>query len=249
MSVGRDAAGDRRGIPPVGPEGVELVRPLNLVFVRHGVTDMTVAMRFSGSGVPGPHLNAAGRVQAAKAADTVYRIGRSTWTDMPWVTRVLASPMNRTQDTGAALGRRMGLKVETEARLKEIDLGDWDGKTAAEIVERHGSTLERWRLGEVAATGGESFHDVGQRTDELLRELAVEHAKISEQGDDVARTYAFATHAVAIKTMVGVSMGVDVRKWNFIWPPPASLTVLQLRVRRNGEIAERHLMCLGAPVE
>jgi probable phosphoglycerate mutase len=83
----------------------------------------------------------------------------------------------------------------------------------------------------------------------LLVELAAEHAAKCVDGDDVGRTYALATHSVAIKSCVGVSMGIEERQWNNIWPSPASLTLLQLRVRADGEIAERHLMSLGAPVE
>src|SRR5690606_39010288 len=48
-------------------KGEELVSPLTLVLVRHGVTEMTMGGHLSGSSVPGPSLNAAGRVQAAKA--------------------------------------------------------------------------------------------------------------------------------------------------------------------------------------
>jgi len=241
-------AGDR-GTPLLKGSGADLVSSLTLVLVRHGVTDMTVAQRLSGSGVPGPHLNLAGRIQAAKAADAIYRIGRSTWDTVPKVSRIIASPMNRTQDTGGALGRRMGLHVETESRLKEIDFGGWEGLTGDEIAEQHGDAIHLWRFGELDAPDGESFPDVGRRMDALLVDLASEHADKCRSGDDVARAYALTTHAVAIKSCVGVSMGVDERMWGSMWPSPASLTLLQLRVTGSGQIAERHLMCLGAPVE
>lgn len=228
--------------------GTELVASLTLVLVRHGVTEMTVAQRFSGSGVPGPHLTAAGRIQAAKAADAVYRIGRNTWDAVPKVSRVIASPMNRTQDTAAALGRRVGIHVETEPRLREVHFGDWEGLTGLQIAEKYGDAIHQWRFGGPAAPGGESYRDVGSRMEALLAELAAEHAAKCVDGDDAGRTYALATHSVAIKSCVGVSMGIDERMWNNIWPSPASLTLLQLRVRADGEIAERHLMSLGAPV-
>lgn len=248
-TVAASAAAGDGAIPQVTPEGVDVVSPLVLVLVRHGVTDATEARRFSGSGVPGPHLNAAGRVQAARAADAVQRIGRKSWAKLPKVSRVFASPMNRTQDTGEALGRRSGIHVETDARLREVDFGSWEGLTGPEIHERDGTGLSDWRIGARSAPGGESLKDVGQRMDQLLVELAAEHAAKGASGDDVGRTYALATHAVAIKSAVGVAMGIDVRQWNNIWPSPASLTILQLRVTTTGDISERHLMCLGAPTE
>lgn len=225
------------------------VSPLTLVLVRHGVTDMTVSRRMSGSGVPGPHLNAAGRVQVAKAADAVYRIGRKSWGAVAPVTRVLASPMNRTQDTGTALGRRMGLRVETEERLREIHFGEWEGLTVDQIAEGYGDAIQEWRLGQAGAPGGETYREVGARMDEVVRELAAEHAALCAAGEDRARTYAFATHAVAIKSCVGISLGMAHHTWGSLWPSPASITMLQWQVRSDGQIAERHLLCLGATVD
>lgn len=224
-----------------------LIAPLTIVFVRHGVTDMTVTREFSGGGVAGPSLNAAGRVQAARAADAVHAIGRRAWLQLPLVSRVFASPMTRTQDTGAAVARRLGVKVETEPSLREIEFGRWQGLTGEQILSQDGDALHRWRFGEIAVPGGESMADVGARLDELLRGLAAEHAALAAAGDDAARAWTAVSHAVAIKSAVGVSLGVDTKSWGSMWPEPASLTILQLRVTPAGDIAERHLLCLGAP--
>ncbi len=239
-----DAPTLRRMAHSAGPD---LIEPLTLVFVRHGVTDMTVTHQFSGGAVAGPGLNAAGRVQAAKAADAVYAIGRRSWKDLPKVSRVIASPLTRTQETGEALGRRLGVKVETEPLIREVEFGAWQGLTGEEIVSQYGDAIHEWRFGEAAPPGGESMVQVGVRLDEALRGLAAEHARLSAAGDDGERAWAAVSHAVAIKSAIGVSLGVDSRSWGAMWPQPASLTILQLRVTPEGHIAERHLMCLGAP--
>jgi probable phosphoglycerate mutase len=238
-----------RGTTLFAVTGADLVSPLTLVFVRHGVTDMTVTHILSGSSKPGPGLNAMGRIQAAKAADKLYRIGRDTWERVPRIGRVIASPMTRTQDTGTAIGRRLGLTVETDARLRELDFGEWEGLTAHEIAERSGDAIHRWRFGELAAPGGESLPDVGARLDGLIRELAAEHAALCADGDDAHRAYALASHAVAIKSAIGLSMRMDPAVWGSVWPQPASISILELRVTTAGEIAERHLLCLGDPVD
>lgn len=229
-------------------EAGELVSPLTLVFVRHGVTDMTVKGTLSGSSVPGPSLNAAGRIQAAKAADAVYRIGRKTWDRVPPITRLLASPMVRTQETAAALGRRLALSIETEDRLKEIDFGQWESRLAPDIAAESGDAIHEWRFGRVPAPGGESIGQVGERMDDLIRELAAQHAQRCVE-DDRDRSYALTSHAMAIKSAVGVSLGMDVSQWASMWPVPASYTIIQLRVTAHGEIAERHLLALGVPVD
>jgi probable phosphoglycerate mutase len=240
----RDGAAKSRGAL-FAIKGADLVSPLTLVFVRHGVTDMTLTHELSGSSKPGPPLNAAGRAQAARAAEAVATLGRERWARVAPVTRVIASPMVRTQDTGGIVAERIGLPLETDARLKELDFGRWEGLTGHEIAERFGDEIHRWRFGEIEAPGGESIPQVGERVDGFMRELAREHAALCVAGDDVHRSYALASHAVAIKSAIGLSMRMDVRSWGSIWPQPASLTMLELRVTTGGEIAERHLLCLG----
>ncbi len=242
-----EAASSQGSRSPFSAVDDNLISPLTLVLARHGVTDMTVTHQLSGSSVAGPPLNSAGRIQAAKAADAIYRIGRKTWDRVPHVSRVFASPMTRTQETGGAIGRRLGLHVETEPRVREIDFGDWEGLTSDEIAERFGDDIHQWRFGELAAPGGESIPQVGARFDEFVVEIAAEHARMCAEGDDVPRAWAVASHAVAIKSIVGTSLAMPTTHWGHIWPQPASLTVLQLRINRDGTIAERHVFAVGAP--
>ncbi|WP_062316169.1 histidine phosphatase family protein [Demequina maris] len=234
---------------PFSPDEEDLVAPLTLVLVRHGVTEMTTSRRMSGSGVPGPALSGQGRVQAAKAADLVYGMGRRTWMHLPHVTRILASPMVRTQETAASVGRRIGAHVETEARIKEVDFGAWEGLTVAEIIERDGDAIHAWRRAETSAPGGESIAEVGARGYAVVEELAREHAHHCMSGRDLPRGVALVSHAVAIKSIVGVALGMPAAHWGSIWPSPASTSILQVRARKDGSIAEQHVLAVGVPVE
>ena len=120
--------------------------------------------------------------------------------------------------------------------------------TGHEIAERFGDDIHRWRFGEIPAPGGESIPEVGARVDGLVRELVREHAARCVAGDDERRACALASHAVAIKSFVALSMRMETRVWGSIWPQPASITILELRVTQAGSIAERHLLCLGETV-
>jgi broad specificity phosphatase PhoE/ribonuclease HI len=224
----------------------ELVSTLSLVLVRHGVTDMTVAHLLSGGSVVGPPLNAAGPVQAAQAADAVYRVGRETWAPLAPVSRILASPMQRAQDTAGALGRRLGLKVEVDERAREVDFGAWEGLTAQGAFERDGDAIRLWDDGETRAPGGESLGDVVDRMGRFVRELCAEQAAASAT-DDVPRTIAIVSHSVAIKSLVAAAMGFPPGSVARIWPVPASLTLLQLRVTPQGDLWDAHLLALGLP--
>ena len=73
------------------------------MLVRHGQTTMTVSRGYSGSGEPGPPLDETGLRQARDAADLVDRVGRDLWGDIPYPSEIIASPMVRTQQTGAII--------------------------------------------------------------------------------------------------------------------------------------------------
>ncbi len=234
---------------PFAPHEEDLVAPLTLVLVRHGVTEMTTSRRMSGGGVPGPELSAAGRVQAAKAADALYGMGRRAWQQLPHITRVVASPIVRTQETATAIGRRIGAHVETDERLREVVFGAWEGLTVPEIIERDGDAIHAWRRAELVAPGGESITQVGERTWDLVKDLASAHAAECVVGRDVPRGIALVSHAVAIKSTVGMALGLDPSRWGAIWPSPASQTVVQVRARLDGSIAETHVLAVGVPVE
>lgn len=220
--------------------------PLTLVLVRHGVTDMTETHALSGSSVDGPPLNSRGRIQAAHAADAVYRMGRDSWDRVAPVTRLVASPMTRTQDTAAALGRRLGLRVETDDRVREVHFGEWEGRTAADIAAEDAAGLLAWQRGAGRPPGGESIGDVGHRMWEFVTSAAAEHVEACAD-EARARTVAVATHAVAIKSAVGAVMRTDLEQWGQMWPAPASLTVLQFAVTPDDQIGERHLLGFAVP--
>lgn len=193
--------------------------PITFVLVRHGETALTVSKAYSGSSVPGPSLSGHGRVQAAKAADLVYRIGRDFWPDMPRPRTLVASPMVRTQETAAALGRRLGLHVHTDAAFAEADFGAWEGLPGSEIAERWPDLVRRWHLeGDVRAPGGESLVDIGARVGAGLERLLA---------DGVDRTVAIASHTIAIRSAVGVTLGLQPSRWASVRVPPASVTVLR----------------------
>ncbi len=120
--------------------------PVTLVLVRHGQTDATVARAYAGGDTPGASLNARGRTEAARAADLVRRIGSELWPDLPPVSGVFSSSMLRTQQTAAAIGRRLGLRVEIDDTYAECRFGDWEGSDPCrdrDALARGPATLAR----------------------------------------------------------------------------------------------------------
>jgi len=209
---------------PARPSGARArfdgAQPLTLVLVRHGQTPLTVAGAYSGSSVPGPSLTARGRVQAAQAADLIYRIGRDRWTDLPKPSQIVASPMVRAQETARAVSRRLGLHVTTDERFAEVHFGDWEGLTAAQIADRWAGQPERWLVsGENRAPGGESMADVGDRVWAGMQDLLAR---------GTGRTVVVVGHAVQVRAAVGRAIDAPPSRWAGLRVPPGSVSIVRL---------------------
>jgi broad specificity phosphatase PhoE len=96
---------------------------LDLVLVRHGKTDWNEQGRLMGRADIG--LNARGRSQARAVARALARLP---------LRAVIASPQRRAQETAALVAESHGVAVETEADLAEVWVGDWQGKSFAELA-------------------------------------------------------------------------------------------------------------------
>jgi len=99
--------------------------PLDLLLVRHGLTDWNEQGRLLGR-LPIP-LNARGHNQAEAVARALR--------DVP-LDAVIASPQLRAQETAQPIARVHALPVRTEEALSEVWLGPrWEGKSFTEVHE------------------------------------------------------------------------------------------------------------------
>ncbi len=183
-----------------------------LLLVRHGVTEHTVAKRFSG-GLRGsdPGLTDEGRDQVRSTADWLAPLAEG-------IDVVLSSPVRRTRESAEILGARLGREVVVEPGLAEMEFGSWEGLTFAEIRERHPDEVDLW-LGSVdhAPGGGESFRVVEQRVLASLERLLERHRD---------RTVLAVSHVTPIKVLVAHALGAPLESVFRMELAPASVTVL-----------------------
>lgn len=77
------------------------------------------------------------------------------------IERVVSSPLQRAVETATAIASALGCAVEVEARLVELDYGDWDQRSFGDLPA---DELARWRQDATfTPPGGESLTDVGER--------------------------------------------------------------------------------------
>jgi len=131
-----------------------------LVFIRHGETEM--AGKFCGHS--DPELNAAGELQAARAAEEVANLG---------IERIYSSDLRRAAQTAAVLGRRIGVEVELRDSLREIYFGLWEGLSWREIEIRFPQEAGRWTqdFPLQSAPGGEAYAAFTARIDAAIEPL------------------------------------------------------------------------------
>lgn len=83
--------------------------------------------------------------------------------------RIVSSPLLRASETAGVIAETTGTAVEFDERLIEMDYGEWDGKSFANLDPLE---HERWRSdSSMAPPGGESLDEVGARVAALCAEL------------------------------------------------------------------------------
>lgn len=95
----------------------------------------------------------------------------------PWQVLV-SSPLQRCARFADALGERLGLSVQREADLRELHFGDWEGRTAAQIVQTQADELGRFWSDPYAYTppGGEPVGAFAERVVTAMERLTRQHA-------------------------------------------------------------------------
>jgi broad specificity phosphatase PhoE len=129
-----------------------------VLFVRHGQTDANRNGVLLGR--LDPPLNDTGREQAAVVAARVALLQPA---------RIVTSPLVRAMETAQVVAIACGLDVDVDARLIEVDYGEYDGIALAELPS---DLVWKWRNdAEFAPPGGESLASVGKRMGEYTREV------------------------------------------------------------------------------
>jgi alpha-ribazole phosphatase len=90
---------------------------------------------------------------------------------------IVSSPLRRCALFARELGARHDIPVEIEAGFREMSFGDWEGRTAAEILADTPSALERFWGDPVnhPPPGGEALPDCDRRVSRSWQRLQARH--------------------------------------------------------------------------
>ena len=128
--------------------------------MRHGESVVNVEHRLTCRKFEGDLTNK-GRQQAARAA---------AWLRDKQISAIRCSPFHRAVQTAQAAGEVLGLAVELDDDLREMDCGDLEDRTDADAWEAWAVIYRRWKAHDLEAAfpGGETYANARMR---LMRAL------------------------------------------------------------------------------
>jgi probable phosphomutase (TIGR03848 family) len=177
-----------------------------LLLLRHATTDHT-GKRLSGW-TPGIHLGEKGLQEARALAERLAPVELHA---------IYSSPLERCQETAAAVAEPRGLKVSIIEDVGEVRYGDWTGKELSELAK-----TDLWRTVQFHPSGarfpeGESIHEMQTRA-----VLACERLRAAHPGETVA----VCSHADVIKAVVAHYLGMHLDLFQRLVVGTASVTAL-----------------------
>lgn len=188
----------------------------------------------NGSGVlagraPGVSLCEKGEGQAAALVDRLKAIP---------IDAVVASPLDRCQQTIAPLLAAQGLVAVTEPELAEVDYGDWTGRALKDLLNEPLWTVVQQHPSAAVFPSGEGLATVQARAVAAIR---AHDARITAEFGPRA-VWLACSHGDVIKSILADALGVHLDGFQRIVVDPASVSVVQytetrpfvLRVNDNG---------------
>jgi probable phosphoglycerate mutase len=199
---------------------------LTLVLTRHGLTDRSEPEQHLGQKIDIP-LSAAGRAQARALG---RRLAPVTFE------RLVTSPLARAQETAGiaareiAAGGRPVPEIELDSRLLEMDYGQWEGLTYAELDERFRDERRAWATDPASHyyPGGESGHQVATRARAFLETLLADHVnRHGSRTSDEWRVLAVG-HSSLNRVLMCVALDIPIREFRVRFvQSQVNLTVLR----------------------
>ena len=164
-----------------------------LILIRHGETPHNRDKRYQGH--KDTSLTTEGKRQTREIALRLR--------DEP-LDAIYSSDLKRTRYMAEVINNYHSLKINILPELREIDFGDWEGKTYNEIQRKWGSLLNGWerRPSKIKIPKGESIKDLAERVISTIKKIISNHSD---------QRIAIITHGgpIRIILMDALALGLD----------------------------------------
>ena len=168
---------------------------LRLYLIRHGEVEGAANGRLLGR--TDPPLSERGLEQASQLAEELSIAGLSA---------VYSSDLQRARVTAEAIARVSNLKVQENSAWREINMGEWEGRTIASLNDEAPQLIAQL-FNDPASfeyPGGESFASFTHRVFRALAQLLIMHGS----GEVV-----LVTHGGVCRAIIGSALGIPAKNW------------------------------------
>jgi broad specificity phosphatase PhoE len=156
---------------------------MEILLVRHGETQWNRELVFRG--IRDIELSERGRQQAELLAKYLKRFK---------IDAIFSSPLSRAVQTLRPTAEALGLRVQPEEAINDLNFGLWAGLSVDQVKEKYPDQFEKWRLNplEMDFPEGDKISNAKVRSFNWLKRIA---------GGDYERI-ALVTHKVILKLLV-----------------------------------------------
>jgi alpha-ribazole phosphatase len=165
---------------------------MNLFLIRHTETEATAGRCIGQSDVA---LSEKGSADVATLVEQLKALAPSV---------VISSDLSRCRVLADALAKAMKVEVVFESAWREVNFGEWEGKTWDEIYAEDRTHYEAWAKDfvTIAPPEGESFVNLQERISCQLNALTAHQAEM----------LVVITHAGAIRAAISSAIGVPLER-------------------------------------
>ncbi len=201
---------------------------LKLYITRHGETEWNIA----------------GKMQGWKNSDLTPKgisnaraLGKAL--ENQDIKVIYSSSSGRAVHTAELIRGDRKIDIITDENLREINLGDWEGKSKEEFTEADQEGLDAfWNRPHLyKAKSGEDFYQVRTRIEAVLNRIIRDNKDCSIM---------IVTHAVIVKTIMSIFKGIPMEK---LWEPPfmhgTSLCIVEIDNTTGIETYEAKVLLEG----
>ncbi|WP_218964131.1 histidine phosphatase family protein [Priestia megaterium] len=202
---------------------------LNLYLVRHGQTEWNVQKRMQGW--ENSNLTELGKRNAIALGEKLKAVTFDA---------VYTSTSGRTIETAKLIMGNQNLHIESDKNLREMFLGEWEGKTDEELKALYPQQYNNFweQPADYKPFNGETFEELNNRVILVLQNIIANH----KRGNVLV-----VSHSVFLKSLMMYVKGREVKD---LWAPPyvrdTSLTIVKIKDNTYKVVAEGDVTHLGS---
>lgn len=143
------------------------------------------------------------------------------------ISAIYSSPLQRTRSTAAPLAEALGLTVQIEPDLIEMDIGELEEQSFPEVRERYPEFIDAWLsddCGDARMPGGETLAEVQERSWRTIESIRDRHEN---------ETVAVVTHNFVILTAICRVLHLPLAGFRRVRQDTAGVSLLDLTPERS----------------